>query len=346
MNENYKSLEVSTFCDLAEKEFEAVTPVIEHFLPGEGVFLFCGNSKIGKSWLALDIGLHVCNGKQFWKYEVNRKATLYLCLEDGERRLQERMFMVADIYSIAFHYCIESTTIDTNLMKQLEEQMTLHPEIGLIIIDTLAAIRGDLNAFGGNPYLKDYTIIRTLHDFALKHHLTILLIHHVRKLKSEDPFDDISGTNGLYGASDGAFIMRREDDVVKLYHRHRDMEEQILTIEFNKETCRWNLLDEHTPAENVFMTDPDLRKALEYMNTHREFVGTAQEFSKVIGSSKKPQSISGKLQNRKHQLEKIGIMFEKIKRNDGMHLVIINHNFKKDQESSDDMPIEIPSDDV
>ncbi len=82
------------------------------------------------------------------------------------------------------------------------------------------------------------------------------------------------------------------------------------------------------------------------MNTHQEFVGTAQEFSKVIGSSKKPQSISGKLQNRKHQLEKIGIMFEKIKRNDGMHLVIINHNFKKDQESSDDMPIEIPSDDV
>ena len=136
--------------------------------------------------------------------------------------------------------------------------------------------------------------------------------------------------------------MRREDDGVKLYHRHRDMEEQVLTIEFDKETCRWNLLEERTPAENVFMTDPDLRKAMEYMATHEEFYGTALEFCKLIGSSKKPQSISGKLQNRKHQLEKMGILFEKKKHSDGMHLTLINVRFKKSEDVElGDLPIEI-----
>ena len=346
MNENYKSLEVSSFRELADKEFEPVVPLIDHFLPGEGVFLFCGKSKIGKSWLALDIGVHVCNGIQFWKYDTNCKEVLYLCLEDGERRLQERMFTIADNYSVAFHYCTESTTIDTDLMKQLEEQVTLSPGIGLIIIDTLAAIRGDISAYGGNPYLKDYNIIRSLHEFALNHHLAILLIHHVRKLSSQDPFDDISGTNGLYGAADGAFIMRSESDGVKLYFKNRDMEQQILTLEFDGNTCTWKLLDESSPVESVFKSDPDLRKALEYIKEHGEFFGTAQEFCNRINASKKPQSISGKLQNRKRDLEKMGILFVKTKKNDGMHFEIIDLNSIKDPSefTEDDLPYEIVDD--
>ena len=34
-----------------------------------------------------------------------------------------------------------------------------------------------------------------------------MLVHHTRKQKSDDNFDRISGTNGLLGAADGAFIM-------------------------------------------------------------------------------------------------------------------------------------------
>ena len=347
MNEKYKSLEVSSFRELADKEFDPLVPLIEHFLPGEGAFLFCGKSKIGKSWLALSIGVHVCNGKPFWKYDTNRKEVLYLCLEDGERRLQDRMFTIAENYSVAFHYCTEAGTIDTDLMKQLEEQVTLYPGIGLIIIDTLAAIRGDITAYGGNPYLKDYSNMDTLHNFAQKHHLAILVIHHVRKLNSLDPFDDISGTNGLYGASDGAYIMRSEKDGVKLYFKNRDMEQQVLTIEFDSNTCTWKLLDESSPTDHIFKTDPDLRKAIEYIKEHGQFFGTAQEFCNRINASKKPQSLSGKLNNRKRDLEKMGILFYRNKKNDGMHFEIIDINHKKDppKSSEDDLPLEIPGED-
>lgn len=63
----YKPLEVDNLRNLAEEEFEHVDPLIEHLLPGVGTFLFCGSSKIGKSWLAFDLGLHICSGKKFWK---------------------------------------------------------------------------------------------------------------------------------------------------------------------------------------------------------------------------------------------------------------------------------------
>ncbi len=343
MNNNYyKPLVVDSFDNLAERDFEDIIPVIEDFLPGVGVFLFCGSSKIGKSWLALDIGLHVSTGTKFWDCDVKKSSVLYLCLEDGERRLQDRMFRLADEYPSSFFYTTESMTIDTNLIQQLDEQMKIHPDIGLIIIDTLAAVRGEQTAVNGNAYLGDYNIVRALHEFSLKHNNAILLIHHVRKDKTSDPFDDISGTNGLYGASDGAFIMRREnnngDVTVRLYHRHRDMEERVYTIEFDKATCKWNLVDSGTPAADVFKTDPDLRKVIEYLNDHDEYYGLAQDFSDMLGLHKKAQSISGKLSNRKHQLEKMGILFDKTKTREGSVITLVKIK-------EDDMPYEIPDPD-
>ena len=87
---------------------------------------------------------------------------------------------------------------------------------------------------------------------------------------------------------------------MKLYHRHRDMEERVYTIDFDKTGCRWNLVDEGSPADDVFKTDPDLRKVIEYMNDHDEYYGLAQKFCDMLGLQKKAQSISGKLSNRKH----------------------------------------------
>lgn len=38
----------------------------------------------------------------------------------------------------------------------------------------------------------------------------MLLVHHTRKQQADDSFDRISGTNGLLGAADGAFILEKE----------------------------------------------------------------------------------------------------------------------------------------
>jgi hypothetical protein len=52
----------------------------------------------------------------------------------------------------------------------------------------------------------------------------------------------ISGTNGLLGAADGAFIMhkkKRTDNTAVMDIVGRDQPDQELTIEFDREQCIW-----------------------------------------------------------------------------------------------------------
>ncbi len=319
-DEEYKSMEEHSLQELAEKEFVQRDPLIEHMLPPEGTLLFCGSSKIGKSWLALDMGLHICKGEKFWGYDVRKAAVLYICLEDGELRLQNRMFKIGEEGQKDFYYATDIASTEEDIIKQLDEQMEKHPEIGLIIIDSLTALRAKLAVVNNNAFIDDYRILNAFHHFTDNHHITLLIVHHVRKMRSEDPFDDIAGTNGLSAAADGSFVFRKEkftDDEVKLYAKCRDTGQHMWTIRLDEETCIWKMIHESTPMEDVINSDPDLKKAVEFIRKERSFFGSATEFCERIGVEKKPQSLSGKLFNHRRELAKQGIDFERTRGNKG-----------------------------
>ena len=91
-------------------------------------------------------------------------------------------------------------------------------------------------------YSSDYEIVTKLKSFSDKYGICLLVVHHTRKLESEDSFDMISGTNGLLGAADGAFIMhkkKRTDNEAVMDIVGRDQPDQELTIEFDRERCVW-----------------------------------------------------------------------------------------------------------
>ena len=70
------------------------------------------------------------------------------------------------------------------------------------------------------------------------------LWHHTRKMEASDSFDMISGTIGLLGAADGAFILqkkKRTDPTATMQVVGRDQPDQELTLEFNQERCIWEL---------------------------------------------------------------------------------------------------------
>lgn len=85
-----------------------------------------------------------------------------------------------------------------------------------------------------------------LQKFASEREICIVLVHHLRKMKDEtDPFAQISGTNGIFGAADSAFVMtrdRRVDDTTKLSVTGRDLEEFELALRLDKTQCRWQNL--------------------------------------------------------------------------------------------------------
>lgn len=111
----------------------------------------------------------------------------------------------------------KSRSLNEKLEQELEEFVNIHKDARLVIIDTLQKVR----EIGGDrySYSSDYEIVTRLKGFSNKYSICLLVVHHTRKLESEDSFDIISGTNGLLDVADGAFIMqkkKRTDNVAVL----------------------------------------------------------------------------------------------------------------------------------
>ena len=233
-------LQTVSMTELYDTLYPPRTPVVDEFLYG-GTYLFVGAPKVGKSFFMGQLAYHVAMGLPLWDYPVRKGTVLYLALEDDYARLQRRlsgMFGVECADNL--YFATQAKTLNEGLDKQLEEFLKEHTDARLIIIDTLQKVR----EVGGDrySYSSDYEIVTKLKSFSDKYGICLLVVHHTRKLESEDSFDMISGTNGLLGAADGAFIMhkkKRTDNEAVMDIVGRDQPDQELTIEFDRERCVW-----------------------------------------------------------------------------------------------------------
>ena len=233
-------LQTVSMTELYDTVYPPRTPVVDGFLYG-GTYLFVGAPKVGKSFFMGQLAYHVAMGLPLWDYPVRKGTVLYLALEDDYARLQRRLSGVFGVECADnLYFATQAKTLNEGLDRQLEEFLKEHTDARLIIIDTLQKVR----EVGGDrySYSSDYEIVTKLKSFSDKYGICLLVVHHTRKLESEDSFDMISGTNGLLGAADGAFIVhkkKRTDNEAVMDIVGRDQPDQELTIEFDRERCVW-----------------------------------------------------------------------------------------------------------
>ena len=235
-------LHTVSMTELYQTSYESRPPIIGDLLYG-GAYILAGAPKIGKSFLVAQIAYHVSTGKKLWDFDVHQGTVLYLALEDDYQRIQSRMFMMYGVEdSEKLHFATVANKIGNGLDEQLEYFMREHPDTKLIIIDTMQKIR----EVGGEAYsyASDYEIIGKLKQFADKHSICVLTVHHTRKQPAGDTFEMISGTTGLLGCADGSLLMQKKKrtaleatiDVVG-----RDQQDQILYLSKDPDTQIWNL---------------------------------------------------------------------------------------------------------
>lgn len=100
-----------------------------------------------------------------------------------------------------------------------------------------------------------------------------MLVHHVRKLKDgDDPFNEISGATGLVGATDTAFVFKKQSfagNTATLYGRGKDIEFQEMTLK--QENLIWDLVKHKTRDEiQKESTRPFLFKLVEFIKERYE----------------------------------------------------------------------------
>ncbi|WP_109525006.1 AAA family ATPase [Nocardia aurea] len=232
-------------------ELMAMTfPETKWAVPGviaEGLSLLAGPPKVGKSWLSLATAIAVAAGtRALGSIPVEPGPVLYLALEDTPRRLQSRMRKI-----LGNRPAPKDLTLATScptLPQGGEEAIAnwLKRNVGarLVVIDVFAKVRGTTPP-GLSAYDADYTAMGRAKRLADTFGVAVMLVHHVRKMGSDDFLEQVSGTNGLAGAADSTLVLKRARGTADgvLHITGRDVEEAEHALSFQVETGTWHLLD-------------------------------------------------------------------------------------------------------
>ena len=308
--------------ELYEQVYASRPPLIDGLLCS-GTYLFVGAPKMGKSFLMAQLAYHVSLGRPLWGYNVRQGTVLYLALEDEYRRLQERLFRMFGVEGTdELYFATSVKQLGGGLQEQLDRFVRDHPNTKLIIIDTLQKVREN----GGDrySYANDYDIVGQLKNFADQRGICLLLVHHTRKQQADDKFDMISGTNGLLGAADGAFMLQKEKrtgNVATLEVSGRDQQDQKLHLVRNLEKLIWELESVET---ELLKEPPDpILEAVAKMMTERSWTGTPSQLVVVLEFDIQPNALTKRLNVKASQLEnEYGIHYESKRTHAGRRIVL------------------------
>ena len=281
-----------TASDLQIANIQPPEWLIPDVLP-QGLAILCASSKVGKSWMAMQMCLAISRGKEFLDYKTNQSSCLYLALEDSLFRLKERLNKVIDGEKAPnnFYLAIRANGMDGGLLQQIDEEFEEHPDIKLIIIDTLQKVRGSAKK-DEMSYATDYRELGVLKEYADNKKICILLVHHLRKMADEnDVFNMISGSNGIMGVTDNIFIIykkKRKDENAVLFMTGRDIRQQDIMVHFNETKYRWDMVgtaeeEERKRKKREYENNPIVKTVKDLIKQYpMGWKGTATDLIKAV----------------------------------------------------------------
>ena len=279
--------------ELQGENVEPPTWIVREVLP-TGLAILCAPSKIGKSWMMMQLGLAVADGKEFLDFKTNQSGVLYYALEDSKARLKDRLnkLLKGKKAPTNLRFVTQADTVDGGLLEKIEEELRTFPGIKLIIIDTLQKVRGKAIR-NESMYSGDYREMAKLKEYADNHKVCMLFVHHLRKMLDEtDVFNMISGSTALMGAADTIFIIskkKRNDENANLSMTGRDIAQSDLVIAFSKADYVWVV--EGTAEEVAYRKEREEYECSPLVQTIKELVkrnpmtgwcGTVDDLKKQI----------------------------------------------------------------
>lgn len=269
-------LEAESMRSLMQRHIEPPKFVIPDLIT-YGITILASPPKFGKSWMCLDMAISVATGTEFMGIQTNKDGVIYLALEDGDYRLQERSCKVANGREIPENLYLvkEAPILAEGLLPQIRHLIeSSDTHIGMVIIDTLQKIRGVAGKTEG-AYGYDYRELAQVHQFALDNNLAVVLVHHLNKGGDDSDFvSRLNGTTGISGAADTIITLtrsKRNADETKMSITGRDIKERTLIVQMGWNNYRWILLGEEKEVEKdrdnlEFHNDPLVKTIIQRLD--------------------------------------------------------------------------------
>ena len=270
--------------------------------------IFAGAPKVGKAFLMAQLAYHVATGQKLWDCEVHQGTVLYLALEDGYERLQRRMYRMFGVEGAEkLHFALCAKQLGNGLDAQLER--------------FVRELSGEAYS-----YRDDYQIIGQLKQFADKFGLCLLIVHHTRKFAANDEFDRISGTTGIYGCADGAFVLSKEnrtDNAATLSISGRDQPDQRIHLVRDEERLLWCF--DHADKEPYREPpDPLLEKVAALVTEERPtWQGSATELLSHLALDMQPNALAKRLNVKAGRLlSDFKVSYSNVRTKTGSHITL------------------------
>lgn len=244
-----------------------------------GFTIIGGRPKVGKTYLALQLGLGLASGGLV----LGRIATngprdvLYLALEDGPARIKARLQQLSEVAAPSDQLSFVFDAIPEELLAFLSEWAQDHPG-GVIVVDTLARVLPRPKA-QRNAYEESYANLSTLADLTRAYNVNLIGIHHLRKGNPDPDNTDITaelaGGTGYAAVPDGILILRPGPGYTELHVICRDWPREVYALEFEG---HWIFRGR---AEDVRLTEQQ-REILELARAYGGRI-TASQLAKALG---------------------------------------------------------------
>lgn len=208
----------------------------------EGVTVLAGKPKGGKSWLTLGLSLAVASGSDaLGSIPVQPGPVLYLGLEDGPRRLRDRLAVLLHGREAPSALTVDTfcPALDSGGERYIADWLEANEGARMVVIDVL----GKVCANGASSYQASYAAMGAAKRLAETYHVAIVMVHHTRKTKATDPLEMVSGSIGITGAADSIVVLdrKRGEDEGNLLVTGRDVDEAEYSVTLNPSAGGWLL---------------------------------------------------------------------------------------------------------
>jgi len=229
---------------LGQQEFEPLNWIIPGVIPMEGIMLMAAPPKAGKSIFILNLIIDCALQRKVLGFAdpPKRINTLYLDLENSDRRAQERINKISGgQFPTNLDVAIQWERLGSGGLTALRHHLKEHQLTDIIVVDVLNKMLPSRGTSGQYSYQLDAEDIGRFRIIVEEFGVMIILIHHTRKQDSADWVEKIIGTQGIAGSCDTLMLLERDraSTSATLRVTGRDVSEESYRLIFNQEDYRW-----------------------------------------------------------------------------------------------------------
>ena len=207
-----KDISFTPAADLMNKDFPPIEFLADGMLTA-GLAGLSAKSKLGKSWLALQLAVSVALGDKFLGTNTKKAGVLYIDLENTPPLTQERLRRVLNGRDIPenLYFAHEFNMIGNGFEEDLCRFLDANGGVKLVIIDVLQKVKPSKKNVQ-TDYESDYQIFSILKGIADKYGICIFPIYHDRKLvDTTDAFSNVLGSTAIMGSADLLWSLSKKE---------------------------------------------------------------------------------------------------------------------------------------